>query len=117
MIRQGDVFLIDLGEPEGSAPGYLHPHVIIQNNLFNQSRINSIMVCGITSNVKRASAPGNVLLNRGEAGLPRPSVVLVTQVFTIDKSHLGAYIGSLSSSRLHKVLDGIHLATEPRNLV
>ena len=117
MIRQGDLFWIDLREPAGSAPGYLHPHVVIQNNLFNQSRINTIMVCGITSNVKRASAPGNVLLNSGEAGLSKPSVVLVTQIFTVDKGHLGAYIGSLSGSRLRKVLDGIRLAIEPRDLV
>lgn len=67
VIRQGEVFWIDLGEPRGSAPGYRHPHVVVQNNLFNQSRINTSVVCAITSNLARATAPGNVLLRKGEA--------------------------------------------------
>lgn len=116
VIRQGEVYWIELEPPVGSAPGYRHPHVVIQNNVFNASRINTVMVCALTSNLRRAQAPGNVLLDEGEAGLPKRSVVVVSQVFTIDKSQLGEYIGDLSSRRLRQVQDGIRLVTEPRDV-
>jgi len=114
VINQGDVYWVDLGEPTGSEPGYRHPHVVIQNNLFNRSQIRTVVVCALTSNLKRASAPGNVLLERGEANLPRPSVVNVSQVFTVDKAHLDEYIGTLSSQRVREILNGIRLVMEPR---
>ena len=113
VTSQGDIYWIDLGEPSGSEPGYSHPHVVIQNNVFNQSRINTVVVCALTSNLKRAVAPGNVLLDPGEANLPKQSVILVTQIFTVDKAFLGEYIGSLSTRRIHQILDGIRLVTEP----
>jgi len=114
VIRQGDVFWVDLGDPAGSAPGYQHPHVGIQNNLFNQSRINTVLVCALTSNLKRAQSPGNVLLDVKEAHLPKRSVVVVSQVFTVDKTQLGEHIGALSRRRVRQILDGIKLLTEPR---
>ena len=114
VIRQGEVFWIDLGEPRGSAPGYRHPHVVVQNNLFNQSRINTAVVCAITSNLARAAAPGNVLLRKGEAGLPRPSVVNVSQLFTVDKSELTERIGTLSGKRALEIIEGMKLVIEPR---
>jgi mRNA interferase MazF len=116
VIQQGDVFWVDLGEPVGSAPGYRHPHVVIQNNLFNQSRIHTVVVCALTSNLKRAGAPGNVLLQEGDAGLPKRSVVVVSQIFTIDKTQLDEYIGTLSAKRVRQILDGIRLLTEPREV-
>ena len=64
VIKQGDIFWVELEEPRGSEPGNRHPHVIIQNNLFNQSRIRTVMVCPLTSNLKRVSAPSNVLLEK-----------------------------------------------------
>ena len=114
VIRQGDVFWIDMGEPRGSAPGYRHPHVVVQNNIFNQSRINTAVVCAITSNLARAAAPGNVQLRKGEAGLPKPSVVNVSQVFTVDKSELVERIGTLSVKRVIDILEGMKLVIEPR---
>jgi mRNA interferase MazF len=114
VINQGDIYWIDLDEPEGSEPGYRHPHVIVQNNLFNRSQIRTVLVCPLTSNVKRASAPGNVLLENGESNLPKQSVVNVSQVFTVDKSQLDEYIGSLSTKRLNEILKGINLLLEPR---
>ena len=114
MIRQGDIYWIDLGQPGGSGPGYRHPHVVIQNNLFNLSKINTVVVCALTSNLKRASAPGNVLLRAGEANLPKSSVVNVSQLFTVDKSRLRQRIGTLSPDRFRAVLDGIVLLMEPR---
>ena len=116
VINQGDVFWVELGEPEGSAPGYTHPYVVIQNNVFNQSRINTVVVCALTSNLKRAGAPGNVLLDAGEANLPKQSVVLVSQIFTVDKAQLRDYIGSLPKRRIRQLLAAVQLLTEPREV-
>jgi mRNA interferase MazF len=116
VINQGDVYWIELEEPTGSEPGYSHPHVVVQNNVFNASRINTVIVCALTSNVKRAEAPGNVLLEKGEANLPKQSVVLVSQIFTVDKSQLGEFIGTLSEHRVKQIIEGISLMTEIRNL-
>ena len=114
VINQGDVFWVDLDDPSGSEPGYRHPHVVIQNNLFNRSRINTVVVCALTSNRKRAQAPGNVLLAPREANLPKQSVVNVSQIFTVNKTQLSEKIGSLSTRRVREILDGLHLLTEPR---
>jgi mRNA interferase MazF len=116
VINQGDVYWVELGEPEDSEPGYQHPHVVIQNNLFNRSRINTIVVCALTSNLMRAKVPGNVLLEHGEAGLSKASVVLVSQIFTVDRLQLGEYIGSLSGKRVQQILEGIRFLTEPREV-
>jgi mRNA interferase MazF len=116
VINQGDVFWIDLGEPEGSEPGYERPCVVIQNNLFNSSKLHTVIVYLITSSLKRGGAPGNVVLSDGEASLPKPRVVLGSQVYTVDKSQLGEYIGSLSRRRVRQILDGLELVIEPREI-
>ncbi len=113
MINQGDVFRIDLDEPKGSAPGYNHPHVVIQNNIYNRSNINTAVVCSITTNLRRAKAPGNVLLDKGEANLPRISVVNVSQIFTVDKRELVKRIGTLSQRRVSEILQGVNLVIKP----
>ena len=116
VINQGDVFWVELGEPSGSAPGYRHPHVVIQNNIFNHSRINTVVLCSITSNLERAKAPGNVLLSRGEANMPKRSVVNISQIVTVDKSDIVEKIGTLSPKRMREILDGIQLLIEPREV-
>ncbi|MBN2090088.1 type II toxin-antitoxin system PemK/MazF family toxin [candidate division KSB1 bacterium] len=116
VINQGDIFWIDLGEPTGSGPGYRHPHVVIQNNLYNFSRINIVVVCTITSNLKRAEAPGNVLLSKGEANLTKRSVVNISQIFTVDKSDLKEKIGTLSKKRIEQIINGIQMLLEPRDI-
>lgn len=116
MINQGDVFWIDLDEPSGSEPAYRHPHVIVQNNVFNCSRIHTVVVCALTSNLRRAAAPGNILLEPGEANLPKQSVVNVSQIFTVDKGQLEDRIGTLSGSRVREILEGIKLVLEPREV-
>ncbi len=116
VINQGDVFWIEFSEPSGSEPGYSHPHVVIQNNLFNRSRINTVVVCTLTSNLKRAKVPGNVTLNKGEANLPKKSVVNISQIFTVNKSDLSEKIGMLSKDRVSQILQGIGLLTEPREV-
>ncbi|MBA4379710.1 MAG: type II toxin-antitoxin system PemK/MazF family toxin [Anaerolinea sp.] len=116
VINQGDIYWVDLDEPSGSEPGYRHPHVVVQNNVFNASKINTVVVCALTSNIKRTQAPGNVLLEQGEGNLPKQTVVLVSQIFTVDKSQLGEFVGKLSERRVRQILEGIYLLTEPRNL-
>ncbi len=105
--NQGDIYWVALEEPNGSEPGYIHPHVVIQDDLFNHSRLNSLVVCALTSNLKRAKAPGNVLLEAGEANLPKQSVVVVSQISTVEKTQLGEYIGSLDERRIKQILAGI----------
>lgn len=114
MISQGDIYWIELDEPEGSKPCYKYPHVIVQNNLFNRSQIRTVLVCPLTTNLKRANAPGNILLDKKESNLTRQSVVNVSQVFTVDKSQLDEYVGTLSSRRITEILNGIKLVLEPR---
>ncbi len=116
VINQGDIYWVNLDEPSGSEPGYKHPHVVVQNNLFNRSQIRTVIVVALTSNLKRANAPGNILLEKGEANLPKPSVVNVSQVFTVDKSQLDEHIGTLSSKRVREILGGIKLVIEPREI-
>jgi mRNA interferase MazF len=115
-IKQGDIFWVDLGIPKGSEPGYKHPHVVIQNNVYNVSKINTVVVCALTSNVKRAAAPGNVLLKKGEANLSRDSVVNISQIITVDKSDLIEKIGSLSPLKMKQVVEGLKLLLEPREV-
>lgn len=116
VIRQGEIYWVNLSEPAGSEPGYRHPHVIIQNNLFNQSRINTVVVASLTSNLKRAKAPGNVLLNKAEANLEKQSVVSISQIFTVNKSDLREKIGTLGKARISEILSGLRLLTEPRDV-
>ncbi|MEL6399312.1 MAG: type II toxin-antitoxin system PemK/MazF family toxin [Cyanobacteria bacterium J06626_4] len=115
VVQQGDIYWVDLGDPIGSAPGYRHPHVVIQNNDFNNSNIRTVVVCALTSNLKRAKAPGNVLLDPGEANLTKPSVVNISQIFTVDRSQLDEKIGTLSPQRVQQILDGLYLLLEPGN--
>jgi len=116
VIAQGEIYWVDLGEPMGSEPSYLHPHIVIQNNLFNASNINTVVVCALTSNTKRAEAPGNVLLRKGEANLPKKSVVNISQIFTVNKSDLVDKIGQVSGKRFAEILAGVNLLTEPREV-
>lgn len=116
VIRQGEIYWIDLGEPRGSEPSYRHPHIVVQNNLFNASKINTVVVCALTSNLKRAKAPGNVLLEKGEANLLKKSVVNISQIYTVNKSDLIEKIGRVSGKRVQQILDGINLLLEPREI-
>ncbi|MBC8509812.1 MAG: type II toxin-antitoxin system PemK/MazF family toxin [Anaerolineales bacterium] len=116
VINQGDIYWVELEEPKGSEPGFRHPHIVIQNNVFNRSRINTVIVCALTSNLKRAEAPGNVLLEDGEANLPKQSIINVSQIFTVDKMQLEEYIGTVSKGRVRQILEGVRLLTEPREI-
>jgi mRNA interferase MazF len=106
-INQGDIFWIPPGTLDGVGSDYTHPHVVIQDNILNHSRIHTVVVCALTTNLKRGKAPGNVFLEAGEANLPKQSVVVVSQVSTVDKTQLGEYIGSLSEERINQILAGM----------
>jgi mRNA interferase MazF len=108
-IRQGHVYWLDFGAATGSAPTERHPCVIVQNDVFNRSAIGTSVVCLITSNLSRANAPGNVLLKKGEANLPKASVVNVSQILTVDKSELVEYTGKLSTAAVGAVREGLHM--------
>jgi mRNA interferase MazF len=105
VVNQGDVYWLRLKDQAGT--GLRHPYVVLQDDVFNHSRIDTVVVCALTSNLKRASLPGNVLLEVGEANLPRQSVVEVSKVSTIDKAQLGEYIGMLSERRVNEILAGM----------
>jgi len=108
-IRQGQIYWVDLGEPAGSEPAGFRPALIVQGNYFNRSAIQTVVVCLITSQLKREHIPGNVRLAKGEANLPKPSVVNVSQLYTLDRSRLESQIGTLSPERVAAVIDGIAL--------
>ena len=108
-IRQGQVYWLDFGPAAGSAPAERRPCVVVQNDVFNRSAIATSVVCLITSNLSRANAPGNVLLKKGEANLPKASVVNISQLLTVDKAELVECTGNLSVTSAGAVRDGLHL--------
>ena len=108
-IRQGQVYWLDFGPAAGSAPADRHPCVVVQNDVFNRSAIPTSVVRLITSNLSRANAPGNVLLKKGEANLPKASVVNVCQILTVGKAELVECVGKLSGPAAGAVRDGLHL--------
>jgi mRNA interferase MazF len=112
-IRQGDVFWTNFGPAHGSKTAWARLCVVVQNDLFNHSRINTVVVCALTSNLRRARAPGNVLLEADEGGLVKQSVVMVSQIYTIDKQDLAEKIGWLSKKRIYQIFEGVKLLTEP----
>jgi mRNA interferase MazF len=106
-INQGDLYWLGPDESRGSVPGVAHPHVVIQDDVFNHSRVATVIVCALTSNLKRATEPGNVRLDAGEGNLPQPSIVVVSQVSSVEKTMLGERIGSLSASRVEQIIAGL----------
>jgi mRNA interferase MazF len=115
-IKQGDIYWIELDEPQGSEPGYRRPCIVIQNNVFNQSALRTVVVCILTSNLDRAKLPGNVLLEAGLGGLSKTSVVNITQIFTVDKNDLKEYIGTVSQHKTNQIVSGINVLLEPMEI-
>jgi mRNA interferase MazF len=103
-VRRGELFWVTTTE-RGSA--LAHPHVVVQDDLFNRSRVHSVIVCALSSNLHRATEPGNVLLDPGEGGLPKQSVVVVSQIDAVPRERLGERIGVLSEARVEQILDGL----------
>ena len=106
-VARGEVWWADLPDPVASSPGGTHPVLVIQANSFNRSRLSTVVAVVITSNLRLADMPGNVLVPSREAGLPKPSVVNVTQVITADKSFLRSRAGRLKPETLEQVEHGL----------
>ncbi|MDX2091401.1 MAG: type II toxin-antitoxin system PemK/MazF family toxin [Kofleriaceae bacterium] len=102
-IQRGDLYW--LAPADGAGPS--HPHVVVQDDVLNNSRIATVVVCALTTNLQKAGEPGNVLLDEGEGGLPRLSVVVVSQIDAVEKARLGERIGALSAARVDQILDGL----------
>ena len=115
VIRQGEVFWLNLPEPKASEPGYRRPCIVVQNDTFNRSRIATTVVCILTTNLKLAKAPGNVLLSEGEANLSKASVINISQIITVNKSDLQSNqkIGQLAEQKLNLVISGLELLIKP----
>jgi mRNA interferase MazF len=109
VIGQGDVCWASLDDPLGSSPGFRRPVVIVQGDCFNASRIATAVVVPLTSNLRLAAAPGNVLLVASRTKLPKDSVANVSQILTIDRALLTDRVGRLSARELQLVLAGIDL--------
>lgn len=113
VISQGDIFWIDLREPKGSEPGFRRPCVVIQNDLLNHSKLQTAVICLLTTNLRQAGISINVQLAKGTANLPRTSVATVTQILTVDKADLFDKIGTLPRIEIQKILSGIVAVIEP----
>jgi mRNA interferase MazF len=107
VISQGEIWWVDLLDPKGSGPGFRRPVVVVQGDSFNRSRIATVLCVPLTSNLKWANAPGNVLLETRLTGLPKDSVANVSQVVALDKLLLTERAGKLSRAKTDLVLAGI----------
>jgi mRNA interferase MazF len=103
---QGDIYWVAFGHSGDSGPSGKRPAAIIQNDLLNRSNIQTTVVSLLTSNIKLARVPGNIRLNKGVANLSKPSVVVVSQIATVDKSRLLQKIGTLSKETIVQVIEG-----------
>ena len=110
MIAQGEVWWADLAEPSGSEPGFWRPVVVIQGDAFNRSRISTVVCVVLTSNLRWAEAPGNVLLSARLTGLPKDSVANVSRILTLDRGALTERVGALPEKKLELVLLGVDVA-------
>jgi mRNA interferase MazF len=108
-MRRGEIWWASLGEPQGSEPGFRRPVLIVQSNEFNESAIHTSICAAMTSNMRLAAAPGNVRVTRRAGGLPRDSVVNVSQLITLDKRMLTQKVGRLPAESLRDVDAGIRL--------
>ena len=109
VIRKGSIYWVDFSPGKGSEPIGRRPGLVVQNDLLNDSKLNTVIVVAITSTLKFGELPGNIILQKGEANLPKRSVVNLTQIKTVDKHSLKEKIGSLTQKRLADVYEGMKL--------
>jgi mRNA interferase MazF len=109
VMERGEVWWAELPPPKGSGPGFRRPVVIVQCDAFNRSKIQTVIAAVLTSNLRLADAPGNVLINAKDSGLPKDSVVNISQVITVDKTILAEKCGRLPSHAMRSVDEGLRL--------
>lgn len=107
VIRQGDLVWVKLPPPRGSEPAGRRPAIVVQSDLFNRSNINTVVIAAITSNLKYERLPGNVRLQHGEAGMPKASVINVSQIHAIDRTYIEEKIGTVSGAKLSQIQEGL----------
>jgi len=112
VINRGEIWWADLAKPRGSEPGYTRPVLVVSADAFNSSRISTVIVLVITSNTRIANAPGNVKLEPSASGLPKPSVVNVSQALTVDKSFLTSRVGAIPANAMQQVSAGMRMALD-----
>ena len=112
VIRKGSVYWVDFSPAKGSEPMGRRPGLVLQNDLLNDSKLNTVVVAAITSTLTFGELPGNVSLHKGEANLPKRSVINMTQIKTVDKLSLKEKIGTLSKERLIQVYEGMKLVMD-----
>jgi mRNA interferase MazF len=108
-VKRGEVWWADLPEPVGSGPGMRRPVVIVQSNPFNDSRVATVIVAVVTSNLSLADAPGNVRISKSESGLSKSSVVNVSQLLTVDHELLTRRVKMLTGQVISRIDDGLRL--------
>ncbi len=109
VIREGSIYWVDFSPAKGSEPKGKRPGLVIQSDILNDSKINTVIMLAITSTMKLADLPGNVALRKGEANLPKRCVINVTQIKSVDKRSLKEKIGALSKKRMQQVHEGLKL--------
>lgn len=107
VVCQGEVWWADLGEPTGSAPGFRRPVLVVQCDSINRSQIATVVCVPLTSNVKWADAPGNILLKASATGLPKDSVANVSLIVALDRDQLTDRVGKLPPRHVTAVVNGI----------
>ena len=108
-IQRGQIWWADLGEPQGSQPGYRRPVLIVQEAHFNQSRLATVIILSVTANLRYQDLPGNVYLSKRDSGLAKDSVINLTQIAAIDKAWLEEFVGVLPWSTMVQVDEGLRL--------
>ena len=108
-LFKGDIYWVPIPNQATLGKGITHPHVILQETELNQSRISTVVVCALSTNMKRAFEPGNVLLDDGEGKLAKRSVVVVSQVSVVEKKDLGNFVGRLDPGRMDSIFAGMRL--------
>jgi len=109
VIAQGHVYWANIPEPTGSGPGFRRPVLVVQGDAFNRSRLRTVVCVPLTSNLRWAEAPGNVLLSAKATGLPKDSVANSSQLITLDRTLLTEEVGKLSKRQLDLILAGIDI--------
>ena len=109
VLKRGDIWWARLAAPRDSEPGNRRPVVVVQSDAFNVSRIQTVIVAVITSNARLADAPGNLALTPAQSGLPRESVINVSQLLTLDKRYLSERVSTLPSQQLSGLNEGLRL--------
>lgn len=109
VVAQSDIFWASLPDPVGSGPGLRRPVIVVQGDALNASGLATVIVVPLTSNLRWSAAPGNVLLNDRQTGLPKDSVANVTQIVSVDRAIVSDHVGRVSGAKLQLILEGIDI--------